>query len=52
MGNGWRLGSVLICDVGPGLAPAWPPQGAALHSNCDTTGASCGLTLRAGDGVE
>src|SRR5208337_3169999 len=30
-------GSVLIPDVGPGLAPAWPPQGAALHSNCDTT---------------
>ena len=27
------VGGVLIADVGPGLAPAKPPQGAALQSN-------------------
>ena len=26
------LGTVLIWDVGPGLAPARPPQGVALQS--------------------
>jgi hypothetical protein len=36
-GQAPRVGSVLTCDVGPGLAPAWLPQGAALHSNWDTT---------------
>jgi hypothetical protein len=34
----WRgFGSVLIWDVGPGLAPARPPRGAALQSNWDPT---------------
>ena len=32
-----RLGGVLIWDVGPGLAPARPPQGAAPRSNWDIT---------------